>query len=740
MRLENVGQTDVINPWLSNGRNNFRNLAEIVAAAITPEMSDKEKALALWFQEIQHRFHMNANNSEVGDPVKIFNVYGYNTCGNDSISLAGLWHKAGLKKVAPLRTMGHCVSQVFFDGRWNELDGDQHCMYLLRDNETVANELDVTRDHDLIKRSHTQGILCDDDHARDEWQASAYVCEDPINGDRNCKGDTTMNMTLRPNEAFTWRRGHLDPVECFGTPKIKYPNAMGNGLWEYRPNFSNDTWRKGADQVENVKAGADGLVAEEGKTGTVAWTIRSPYVILGGHLDIEGTGAKFAVSLDGKTWKDAGQNFDKLFPSDGKACYHYQLRCELAGGACLKRLGIVNDVQMAPLTLPGMAIGKNTFTYTDQSQGERKVRITHQWVERSAAKPPEAPSAAVSPADGGQSEGTDVKFEWKVPSDPGGNKIADYHFELSNRPDMRWPLSTNFYRLISRTADRGNAQFTLPGAGLLTPGKTYYWHVRAKNDKGVWGSWSKTWSFTAQGPAYPVEVAVNYDQDHGVGTLRWKPNPVGRQPVKYRVYGSDEKGFTASDSPYKVNIGDCKELSSPFAANFIAETAATELTVIGGKVDLPNAAKTYYRVVAVDQQGKRSGPSDYATAPRPIIYSQPAPTAKVGVEYRYQVQANRSLGDLRVNGKGSANFWNIEKPKFALSSGPKWLKLDPATGVLSGVPDAAGKAEVVVAAAIDREVRKLDDSALKWGQEKIVSTTTEKVGSTTQSFVIDVAQ
>src|SRR6516162_8068963 len=25
VRLENVGETDVINPWLSNGRNNFRN-------------------------------------------------------------------------------------------------------------------------------------------------------------------------------------------------------------------------------------------------------------------------------------------------------------------------------------------------------------------------------------------------------------------------------------------------------------------------------------------------------------------------------------------------------------------------------------------------------------------------------------------------------------------------------------------------------------------------------------------
>ena len=48
VRMENVGQTDLVNPWLSNGRNNFRNIDEIVASAITPGMSDKEKAIALY--------------------------------------------------------------------------------------------------------------------------------------------------------------------------------------------------------------------------------------------------------------------------------------------------------------------------------------------------------------------------------------------------------------------------------------------------------------------------------------------------------------------------------------------------------------------------------------------------------------------------------------------------------------------------------------------------------------------
>ena len=87
VRLENVGETDLVNPWLANGQNSFRTLGEIVSSAIDPGMSDREKAFALWFQEIRHRYHAAGDNAELGDPVKVFNVYGHNTCGNDSICL-----------------------------------------------------------------------------------------------------------------------------------------------------------------------------------------------------------------------------------------------------------------------------------------------------------------------------------------------------------------------------------------------------------------------------------------------------------------------------------------------------------------------------------------------------------------------------------------------------------------------------------------------------------------------------
>jgi hypothetical protein len=139
VRMENLGEIDLVNPWLSNGSNDCRSLDRIVARATEPGMTDKEKAMALWWQEVQLRFHFEGDNVELLDPVKVFNVYGYNTCGNDSICRAGQWRKEGLK-VAPARLVGHCATQVFYEGGWHLMDGDMHSIYLLRDNETVAGE------------------------------------------------------------------------------------------------------------------------------------------------------------------------------------------------------------------------------------------------------------------------------------------------------------------------------------------------------------------------------------------------------------------------------------------------------------------------------------------------------------------------------------------------------------------------------------------------------------------------
>lgn len=744
VRMENVGDTNVINPWLSNGRNDFRSVKAIVDRAIEPGMTDNEKAIALWWQQIQYRFHYQGDNHELASPVKVLNVYGHNTCGNDSICLAGLWKTAGLK-VAPARLVGHCVSQVFYDDAWHLFDGDMHSIYLLRDNRTIAGEQDVVRDHDLIKRTHTQGILRPQGRAGDEWESSIYVFEGKVVGDRNADRESAMNMTLRPGEALVWRWGHTTPVKNFGSSEHRFTDRICNGLWEYRPDFTKQTWQKGADSVQGIVSGENGLAADNGKTGEIVWTIRSPYVIVGGKLESEGTGAKFEISFDGKAWESARNQLDSFFPPVGTARYSYSLRCQLVGDARLRSLKIVNDLQMAPLSLPEMVIGENQFAYSDESKTERRVEITHEWVERSASAPPHAPQTPISPSDAGEYEGTDVVFEWQPAADPDGDKIADYHFELSSRADMKWPLSMSFAKLISRTSDAGSARYVLKTPGELNPDTKYFWHVRAKDQQGAWGPWSKTWSFTPRGPAPPLNVTLQFDSGKNLGILKWEPNPIGRQPVAYRIYASDEKGFSISDTTFEVAAGvyDVHQkvsTKSPtkFATNFLTETRTNELPVLGRSVPL---AKAYYRVVAVDATGERSGPSDYAATPRPIISSQPVEQGRVGEEYHYDVAATRSLGDLRtrvVNGKEVMNYWDVEKPRFKIEQGPRWLGINESTGQLSGKPNSPGRSEVTVAVTLEREKRNLDPAQLQWGVEKVLGSGLEVVGTAKQHFVIEI--
>jgi len=97
VRMENIGEGDVVNPWLVSGGNDLRSVKAIVARAIGPGMTDKEKAMALWWQQIQHRFHYQGDKQRPVEPREGAQHLWHNTCGNDSICLAGLWKTAGLK-------------------------------------------------------------------------------------------------------------------------------------------------------------------------------------------------------------------------------------------------------------------------------------------------------------------------------------------------------------------------------------------------------------------------------------------------------------------------------------------------------------------------------------------------------------------------------------------------------------------------------------------------------------------
>ena len=98
VRLENVGDVVVVNPWLRRTDSpDTRTLESIIDYVLKPGMSDEEKARALWEFEIKHRFHATTEDDEVNDVVKMYNCYGYTLCYNESLVMSDLWRATGLK-------------------------------------------------------------------------------------------------------------------------------------------------------------------------------------------------------------------------------------------------------------------------------------------------------------------------------------------------------------------------------------------------------------------------------------------------------------------------------------------------------------------------------------------------------------------------------------------------------------------------------------------------------------------
>jgi len=745
MRLENIGDTDVVSPWITvNGKRNWRTLKDIADEATAGCTSEREKARAVWEFQRNHRFHATTWDRECDDAVKVYNIYGYTLCGNDAKVISDLWKAAGVRTRRGY-PVGHAVAEAFYDGEYHLLDGDEHAIYLRRDNTTIAAEAEVVRDHDLVKRTHTYGIERRDSRATDEFSASLYGYEGQRRGELGGRSKHTMAYTLRPGESIEWRWDHIGKQYTAGTeaPDGKWRkdgegdlavwgerayDNMRNGIMRYVPNLQDSIYRKAVESESNIAAAwEDGVrpaihPCKTRQSAYVIWRIASAYVIVGSKIEArfhrKGAGDLLRVKLsrDAKQWETLWTArttgdfrheviFDDKLSQRGFPQYEYFLQVEMESKTEKADVGIdsiefITNVQMSLLGLPELELGENLVRYADETKGPRRIRITHSWTERTGWCRPSA-SNTIIPADGATVEGTLVKFRWGPPACSGSSHVEDYHFQLSNTPDMRWPLSPNFDKLISRTASQGKAEWVAPSVGLLNPGTYYYWRVRAKNANGIWGPWSEVTSFRCAAPGVPINVRAIADEDAGIVVLKWDANPRGRRPALFRIYGSNEKGFTISDAEYMVVMGRgfCKDMDEFNAkdditsrnavktpSNFMTATNKSSLMIVGPGLGLPNANKAFYRVVAVDENGNVSGASDYADFSRPFIYSRLPEKVRVDTALTHRLGVITSIGDLKCKPGYKAAFWDRECLSFSLVQAPQWLEFSPQTGEISGTP------------------------------------------------------
>jgi hypothetical protein len=450
--------------------------------------------------------------------------------------------------------------------------------------------------------------------------------------------------------------------------------------------------------------------------------------VVGGRLnidlarqDLKGDEIAISISYDGrKTWTDVqtswASDYDRMyvdlnpfFKKKDPARYEYILRFTLRSQSktpevALKGVYLRSTLEMAPLAMPGVVLGQNKFIYTDDSPGAKKVKITQVWNQCDADVAIPAAPIAVEPRDGKTYSGTRVKFQWRPAS---STTPADYEFALSEFSDMRWPLSPNFHKLISRTEYRGSSTFELPYVGLLNPGQKYYWRVRARSQDHVWGPWSKTYSFSAVAPAVAVDVAASFNRANRTAQLAWQRRKNGTAPVRFKIYGSEERGFTAHDSPYEYNDGLKGIQQAP--ANLLLETNGANQSI-----QLPEALwRPYYRIVAVDREGRVSGPSAMGELSHPLIAVTQLPAAIRSRFYRAQIATSASIGHLvsaDENGLSyQLRFRAGDDLVFHMTGAPKGLSID-ANGTISGFIGDARQDNYDVTVEVQNKTNGASDS------------------------------
>ncbi len=472
---------------------------------------------------------------ERANPVKAANAYYCSGCSLSAANFVVLCRHAGLISravwMSGLDTFrNHCVGEVWYDGGWHLFDPERRAFFLEDDNTTVASYETLHRSSALEARTHNSGFA----GKGMKPHAGEYKQYYPPHVMPVEQWLSTMAMTLRPGETFVWRWDNIGKYRYGANVRKRghlAPYHLANGKLIYRPRLDGTAYHRGIISDHNiqrveakgqhtklhphaVRAAGSKRKVLEAPPGFVIYKVCSPYPIVGGLVGgrffrkTAADACRIYVSVHDGDWvevytasatgeTEAYASIDKTMnPKATPAIYDYYVKFELQAAAAptdawMTALYIETDVQMAATALPALSVGVNRVVYRDESQPGARLRITHGWRESSATKPPLPPAGPVVPIDGGRANLSSLtKFAWQPAEDPDGEPIADYHVQVSPRPDMLHPISPNLDRLVFS----GKPEWPLP-EGWLVKGRTYYWRVRAKDHWGAWSDWSRVWKF-----------------------------------------------------------------------------------------------------------------------------------------------------------------------------------------------------------------------------------------------------
>ena len=676
LTLANTGITTIHNPRIiTNGKRRWWCMEELLNEILAFAKNDQEKAFFIYDFVRNHRHHDDPifTDDELHDPVKMLNVFGAGLCDDSGSVGCSLFYHAGLNekkfgKNPIVRTLhGHMICEAILSNGYQFLDIDENTYYLDLENELPVSGDAIVRDHYLAKREHVFGPVFRGWRIGED--AASLFGRDDGSTFRGASGHR-IEFNLRPGEKIIYRWDNCGKFASDDSEQKRGRRFWGTSRWIYEPVLTD----------KRIKADT-----KEASDKYLVYEMKTPYAVCGGNIKAEFIGHNqtdhfiASISLDGRQWKkvwdntgrgtiDCDVNTDEALEyKKAPPKYVYFVKIT-ANKKAIKSLRIDSDIMTSPHALPRLSIGENKVEYTDDTREPHEITVKYLWLESDSIKPPTAPEQPTTPYNNETVRASTVPFKW-----PANKEARYYHIRMSRREDMKLAYRPCFDVFITSNEHHS------PFAGLFNPNEQYYWQVRVCNKQGVWGKWSPVWKFKWQGPKIPINIKSTIHNQNI--SISWQPNPKGERPVQYEVYGSNERGFTPSKKEYEVmGLG-----MQP--GNLLCTTTETKMLVVSPEAKKAAMNCSFYRVVAVDENGVASGPSELLELPHPFIYSKPVTKAKVAKPYRYQVKTLNCIGDLQYRyAKPNKDFWEKEGYEFELTQKPAWLTTDKSTGLITGTP------------------------------------------------------
>jgi hypothetical protein len=397
--LEGVTQNPIL---CSSTHVDFSSLSAIVGDITSPEMTEEEKAKALW------RFTMNnlysGRWSTGADGLEHLNVYGYGYCGTFTALLEPLWWAAGLS-ARHVNIGNHAATEVYYDNDWHYLDAHRRCFFLEKDNRTIASLEDLNylpALWDMKRRKKTEQVgqkkyYYMTMHPRDH---GTYSREFPMS-----KGD---RLTLSWNKSGKWclARGGKAANKPAPEPAI-YANGTFDFVRDLRKPLRADVALISSKNInwEDSSLGyVHPLKAKE--DAHLVYKVRVPYFIPEALVTgrVFRQSPKDLVAIDISTdnggrwlphWRASGTGMVEAEFSTSKTQavtarvpwkYSYLIRIRMRAEESPLNVGAYFLKSTAhlvynPVSLPALNAGENIVTYSNESDSPYSVKVTYHWLE-----------------------------------------------------------------------------------------------------------------------------------------------------------------------------------------------------------------------------------------------------------------------------------------------------------------------------------------------------------------------